>query len=114
MRISDWSSDVCSSDLFPFDYNPDWLILGLGFFSNQVPAALFLTSIISPSHADRKSAESGKSVSVRVAHGGRRILKNKKKSSIDEPYTTDATTCMHSRVVQIASINRQDAKQHRQ
>src|SRR3546814_19123599 len=35
----------------------------------------------SPRRADRKSVVSGKSVSVRVDHGGRRIIKKKKKAN---------------------------------
>src|SRR3546814_16826761 len=97
MRISDWSSDVCSSDL---SYN------------NGVPAKTGMTKLgerpgpdasgahnpaLSPYAAsasrsrdrpwravatygprpDRKSVVSGKSVSVRVDLGGRSIIKKK-------------------------------------
>src|SRR3546814_13664591 len=98
MRISDWSSDVCSSDL-----------TGLGFV--QVGGARFDMLARADqscvrggqrlSHpdegdgdavdrggdgavdrrvaaGDRKSVEEGKTVSVRVDLGGRRIIKNKK------------------------------------
>src|SRR3546814_10997780 len=93
MRISDWSSDVCSSDLRG------------GHFADLVPATpgRDLGSLVAggePAHGgghrrdrpgdaaadqdrrpgadqqrDRTSVVSGKSVSVRVEHGGRRIIK---------------------------------------
>src|SRR3546814_18082897 len=91
MRISDWSSDVCSSDL------PAWS----GSSTPPMPAPpeiwqflpicaqeLMLTqvSIMVPLSTraptltklgDRKSVVSGKSVSVRVDCGGRRLIKKK-------------------------------------
>src|SRR3546814_19502681 len=117
MRISDWSSDVCSSDL----KNVDWRLFSrlvipgviggiLGaYVLTQVHADVarpvvlaYLTAIglyllwrgikypptdrkpkvIEPlglvGGLDRKSVVEGKSVSVRVDIGGRRILKKKK------------------------------------
>src|SRR3546814_18477751 len=105
MRISDWSSDVCSSDLAAmtewrrdFHRHPE-----LGFqetrtsrliaerleaFGIEVHAGVGGTGVVgvlrrgSSNRAvglrDRKSVVSGKSVSVRVDIGGRRIIKNKK------------------------------------
>src|SRR3546814_4506813 len=83
-RISDWSSDVCSSDL-PF------LAGGVfGFFAVWLRRWLSETPVFEAMHArkeladglplrlDRKSVVSGKSVSVRVDLGGRRIIKKKK------------------------------------
>src|SRR3546814_14036413 len=92
MRISDWSSDVCSSDL-----RPDRADLGAlgpagpgGRRGQRGRAALCLRrraavaaqpdlDLREPADAlaDRKSVVSGKSVSVRVDLGGRRIIKNK-------------------------------------
>src|SRR3546814_20494041 len=100
MRISDWSSDVCSSDL-----------IGSGP-TNSMRGAAFLTGIenaivmdvggttcdigvlakgfprestlsidiggVRTNFRDRKSVVSGKSVSVRVDLGGRRIITKKK------------------------------------
>src|SRR3546814_20682073 len=98
MRISDWSSDVCSSDLsYPTtggspqtatedadeqvadqpDATPDplrwtdkrvrpWMLAG--FLGGQAQAMI-----------DRKRVVSGKSVSVRVDLGGRRLITNQKK-----------------------------------
>src|SRR3546814_21052941 len=93
MRISDWSSDVCSSDLtagltlrdasgrlyyaarHPSAVYPDF---------NAVPplvvnALLFIENreLLNP-ETDRKSVVQGKSVSVRVVIGGRRIIKKKR------------------------------------
>src|SRR3546814_3453559 len=90
MRISDWSSDVCSSDLLvdalgrlaailashsgtrtmPGQPGADVLAgraFGLGPGAGQTAAH----------HPDRKRGVSGKSVSVRVDLGGRRIIKKK-------------------------------------
>src|SRR3546814_13160599 len=100
MRISDWSSDVCSSDL----------VLGVAYRSQvqqhaeaeprarhrrlavvdvphrvlQAPLVLAVVGlqvrevVVDRARKDRKSVVSGKSVSVRVDLGGRRILKKKK------------------------------------
>src|SRR3546814_10571239 len=73
MRISDWSSDVCSSDLTirarsgPFDMDPA--------AKDRIESIgdIDLDSI----KRDRKSVVEGKSVSVRVDLGGRRIIKKK-------------------------------------
>src|SRR3546814_13551274 len=72
MRISDWSSDVCSSDLAPpRRATATWT-------SSCGPPALWATAR-SPTRTcvDRKSVVLGKSVSVRVDLGGRRIIKKK-------------------------------------
>src|SRR3546814_13549618 len=98
MRISDWSSDVCSSDLGRLLTGVYWRLRFTG--AGQWPAGstgedmqtdetyvrqglkrvdgwLFPYSVdfIRSLAADRKSVVSGKSVSVRVDLGGRRILK---------------------------------------
>src|SRR3546814_19619115 len=99
MRISDWSSDVCSSDLRRrqalrhvvlhrdgvlelrvlhhvqdrregFGLYHLGLVVQAGDQRRQHEVALALGQ-------DRKSVVSGKSVSVRVDLGGRRILKKK-------------------------------------
>src|SRR3546814_14215442 len=80
MRISDWSSDVCSSDLFAnggFLVTP-WFIDevrdrdGAVVFKEKPATACPGCGVPG---TDRKSVASGKSVSVRVDTGGRRILK---------------------------------------
>src|SRR3546814_14755846 len=109
MRISDWSSDVCSSDLkverklkkfFPTVVSPgllfreddlsrsrafEWLIV------NQLRAEFFwrdpykneVDIVLGEKKPvqveDRKSVVKGKSVSVRVDRGGRGIDKKKQK-----------------------------------
>src|SRR3546814_13124785 len=104
MRISDWSSDVCSSDLvmtvkFPVRSVLAEPVISLArlmelkegdvipiSFGPEVPVMIgtdrFGPGTVGPSNGraairlkDRKSVVSGKSVSVRVALGGRRIIK---------------------------------------
>src|SRR3546814_16905111 len=68
MRISDWSSDVCSSDL-----------------CTRAPASMVASASttasvrVASSPIDRKSVVSGKSVSVRVDLGGRRFIEKQNK-----------------------------------
>src|SRR3546814_14282621 len=101
MRISDWSSDVCSADLrtegdgvefYPggfhrlagFGHAP----VDLGFTGGKVGIAEILEPAIGAEvgalrtgrhlvELDRKRVVEGKSVSVRVDLGGRRIIKKK-------------------------------------
>src|SRR3546814_11347665 len=107
MRISDWSSDVCSSDL-----RSDWWVIVaislfgmVGFtaamlFGMRLTTGVIGSTIMSATPAvtagaavvffgaamnwrtagDRKSVVSGKSVSVRVDLGGRRFIKKKRKN----------------------------------
>src|SRR3546814_20132393 len=86
LRISDWSSDVCSSDLLrsnrtepvgPVPSPPIALFFRLfgGKKVLAVPAQLAMG--IYRLFPDRKRVVEGKSVSVRVDLGGRRIIKNK-------------------------------------
>src|SRR3546814_13488106 len=90
MRISDWSSDVCSSDLLLVmrldlvgEKTHDRVAEQLQFFVAHHPASGLLQKFVARelsrarSGSDRKSAVLGKSVSVRVDHGGRRIIKQK-------------------------------------
>src|SRR3546814_18464885 len=102
MRISDWSSDVCSSDLIASIANAIILSLAEPFAIEGVQvrigssvgiavadgaavsaAALVRNADLAPYAAqdpgrDRKSAASGNTVSVRVDLGGRRVIKTKK------------------------------------
>src|SRR3546814_19604022 len=112
MRISDWSSDVCSSDLSGAAVNAGFIVSVLlhrlpgprvsgahPILPDNRNAASFFSSIYRPAKAnphgsyrqdcqmpvrhlapvhcevDRNSVVEGKSVSVRVDLGGRRILK---------------------------------------
>src|SRR3546814_12568599 len=95
MRISDWSSDVCSSDLA---HRALWRRNGracpAGSTARNAGSSQSGADNDGPSRnphpcdrasssarlrQDRKSVVSGKSVSVRVDLGGRRIIKNKKR-----------------------------------
>src|SRR3546814_15956215 len=91
MRISDWSSDVCSSDLhavIAHDHHrlvaePGDHALGLVAQPHAVIAVVDRDAaeeahgvlVDRQDAADRKSVVEGKSVSVRVDLGGRRIIK---------------------------------------
>src|SRR3546814_21135179 len=103
MRISDWSSDVCSSDLantwgygamtnsFNDIRNAKTLIIMGGYPAEAHPVSLqhllegkelnkanFI--VIDPrfTRPDRKSVVTGRRVSVRVDLGGSLLIKNKK------------------------------------
>src|SRR3546814_19147303 len=102
MRISDWSSDVCSSDLgrtsdqadpsFPIPLIPfipaaslERVMqvhrpLRIGAAAATVAGAVVVDlqpRLQRQARLDRKSVVKGKSVSIRVDLGGRRILKKK-------------------------------------
>src|SRR3546814_16995692 len=93
MRISDWSSDVCSSDLVVLAAHrrllasyPDALLILVPRHTERFASVHQLCeseglATVRRSSAqpvtDRKSVVEGKSGSVRVVLGGRRILKNK-------------------------------------
>src|SRR3546814_19475384 len=99
MRISDWSSDVCSSDLDAL-----WVVgtdhAGIAtqmVVERQMEARQdkrtnytreqFVEKVWewkAESGGDRKSGVQGKSVSVRVDLGGRRSIKTKKKNNVVE------------------------------
>src|SRR3546814_13232258 len=84
MRISDWSSDVCSSDLrgrgglrralFLYAVGPR----GRGAGARRGRRRRARRDDGPGLRKDRKSVVEGKSVSVRVDLGGRRIIKKKK------------------------------------
>src|SRR3546814_17981495 len=101
MRISDWSSDVCSSDLpappsekSPLGVRPreaaDTAALTRDcsdctaapsdavLAATEFAAACSAVFLNCSAAADRKSGVEGKSGSVRVYLGGRRIIKQKK------------------------------------
>src|SRR3546814_19568989 len=91
MRISDWSSDVCSSDL-RLRAGP---IAVSGAAGGRRRQAVERTSnAASPASgrpetstevtSDRKSVVEGKSVSIRVDLGGRRNIKTKNKLLINK------------------------------
>src|SRR3546814_19326814 len=101
MRISDWSSDVCSSDLsadgricserdrlnrigqiFDDQVERPWSLVRINReFCIDLPAivdqAVLVVCTVAVVIGDRKSVVEGMSVSVRVDLGGRRIIKKK-------------------------------------
>src|SRR3546814_15185623 len=85
MRISDWSSDVCSSDLARTtppkrSTSGKWTYGVAASFAVLVMIILGVALLLpggDENEVDRKSVVSGKSVSVRVDLGGRRIIKKK-------------------------------------
>src|SRR3546814_18220925 len=103
MRISDWSSDVCSSDLISpiprvsalwsamphrrrispagtLSHGPwRWKSVKVGAWARRRIIFTFTWTILTRSEERRV----GKSVSVRVDLGGRRIIKKKKKKITD-------------------------------
>src|SRR3546814_15177782 len=96
MRISDWSSDVCSSDLMYAQGGGSVIYMGSVHSKEaSVLKAPYVTAkhgliglakVVAKegaAHGDRKSVVSGKSVSVRVDLGGRRIIKTKNRGKRD-------------------------------
>src|SRR3546814_12482452 len=102
MRISDWSSDVCSSDLTgmiiwvsgdnaygklglgdtvdrltaeALPLSKDWIRISTNYFNQGDHHAAITAS--GELWTDRKSVVSGKRVSVRVDLGGRRLIQEK-------------------------------------
>src|SRR3546814_19691488 len=114
MRISDWSSDVCSSDLTDargaaqrFSRRQPGLFRRRDRARQQPRRTGEERRAGDRPHragrrarTDRKSVVSGKSVSVRVDLGGRRIIKKKtKKDNINESIknTKGATICTNNK-----------------
>src|SRR3546814_20666534 len=106
MRISDWSSDVCSSDL-PGTWVQTSRVRSAksSIFQACRPMLRFAamwhampTAALPPAHQrtrtaqpdeDRKSVGSGKSVSVRVDLGCRRDIQKKTSNANDHSVTTN-------------------------
>src|SRR3546814_13982110 len=100
MRISDWSSDVCSSDVscpvffgaaaiapdfVTFIFGPKWtegsyIMIALALVAGPATLNYFQGPALFAAgrSGDRKSVGEGKRVAVRVDLGGRRFLKKKK------------------------------------
>src|SRR3546814_11108557 len=105
MRISDWSSDVCSSDLLMTDWMGDdgflrrlnvrvrdHNLLGDATWCKGTVTAKRVEEGQAIVSADRKSVVEGKSVSVRVDPGGRRTLNNNTHTPPLPPPTPQYTT----------------------
>src|SRR3546814_19482595 len=93
MRFSDWRSDVCSSDL---PRSEVWLRPPSRERSRRAAARQPGLPEIAATRIDRKSVVSGKSVSVRVDLGSRRIIKQKKKHTNRDSPTLLRATCHHT------------------
>src|SRR3546814_17332296 len=101
VRISDWSSDVCSSDLLrPAILNVHAsggraMMAAAAEAARETaeehgiarPRVVGVTVLTSLDAGDRKSVGEGKRVSVRVAHGGRRIIKKQNNTQITKHTT---------------------------
>src|SRR3546814_15738964 len=96
MRISDWSSDVCSSDLRTRCATAALRSLRCLRTAARSPcrdkgiARRYRLPISQPPQSDRTSVGSGKSVSVRVDLGGRRIIKKTRQRTIVKSTRIDA------------------------
>src|SRR3546814_18094386 len=106
MRISDWSSDVCSSDLNLIDPEPAHIDPDVGEAEERhdreghpgvqrmfEPVQRRIPAVGRARRAlgrDRKSVVSGKSVSVRVDIGGRRMIKKQNRQPAPQ-YATKKT-----------------------
>src|SRR3546814_11427047 len=107
MRISDWSSDVCSSDLPCVEQDEvggarigaGGLYVGAGLDGNGLPdgnaeapaygrRAFGRLPAVKLERGDRKSVVWGTSVSGRVDLGGRRIIKTQQSNSTHQSTTT--------------------------
>src|SRR3546814_17662911 len=112
MRISDLSSDVCSSDLHDeegFLLDPDdWYQelmealaeeTELSMTQESEEIVMFIRDHFENNFAvDRKLVVEGKSVSVRVDLGGRRIIKKKQTSAIISLANPCTRTYNHSKL----------------
>src|SRR3546814_19188316 len=111
MRISDWSSYVCSSDLLA-GFQARWpahrrryqlargaapaaSIHGMGGKTDLMSAALINGTSAHAELLDRKSVLKGKSVSVRVDLGGGRIIKQHKQESTVKTVATIPSSTTH-------------------
>src|SRR3546814_14358445 len=100
MRISDWSSDVCSSDLYKTKaknaQEAHEAIRPTDLFRRPQDVARALDDdhrrLYELIWKDRKSVVSGKSVSVSVDLGGRRILKKKHQTITIQTQQTNKIT----------------------
>src|SRR3546814_13789098 len=114
MRISDWSSDVCSSDL------GDGAVLdrvGDPAAQPRARAGRYRARRFrraaerrAAAHAggrdrlqDRKRVVSGKSVSVRVDLGGRRIIKKKSTTVMQSQHEPQQYICSRTLTLQLIS-----------
>src|SRR3546814_16685339 len=113
MRISDWSSDVCSSDLGERGGQVVAVTCSpavMGAVARPMGQPNFRTGSPAATARSARSEERrvGKSVSVRVDLGGRRIIKKKRKN------THNNNLCMDQQDNEIKSHINPDVKQPEQ
>src|SRR3546814_13500989 len=89
MRISDWSSDVCSSDLIQLVEEQDRMVAEQRP-GDRDPLALAAAARV---HRDRTSVVKGTSVSVRVDLGGRLLIQSKTQRSAQAPAWNRTLIC---------------------
>src|SRR3546814_710709 len=103
MRISDWSSDVCSSDLRQVGVmqhiqqldEERHFLHRTAFHQGQDKLTRLQADKKIGVFADRQSVVSGKSVSVRVDIGGRRIINHKHHINFKDDRTTMTATVLY-------------------
>src|SRR3546814_14640068 len=106
MRSSDWSSDVCSSDLYndrTRQFLPelaDAMVAGVPFETIVRRGGERGVYADAPGRKDRKSVVQGKSVSGSVDLGGRRPLKQKKTPRQTRACTTERTDSTYTKTRQ--------------
>src|SRR3546814_13915760 len=106
MRISDWSSDVCSSDLVAGmtgidQHDTNVLQRHNNSLLESEQKAYRKRLPIRHLPPDRKSVVSGKSVSVRVDLGGRRVIKKQRRQA-------DIQKCVYRHEGPISLISRSE------
>src|SRR3546814_16208537 len=99
MRISDWCSDVCSSDLFPTDVELDD-VPGDRTQVYDLAHVAGCGALVRPRRPirlqDRKSVVQGKSVSVRVDLGGRRTINKTTNTTYISPHPLHTKKLTHT------------------
>src|SRR3546814_14910398 len=112
MRISDWSSDVCSSDLSSLRCSTSQRATGARsrpMFTRledksepgRSPCSIFVLQHGQNRSLDRKSVVSGTSVSVRVDLGGRGIITKKKNEKSNEETTPHKIQLYYEYVIKV-------------
>src|SRR3546814_12559167 len=92
LRSSDWSSDVCSSDLV--GQRQELARVRYHLCRRAAPLCRIAERLCAA--VDRKSVVQGKSVSVRVDLGGRRLIKKKNQNTLQAHATIVGTTKHHT------------------
>src|SRR3546814_12894280 len=101
MRISDWSSDVCSSDLAKQGLcRGEEELFVLTRIERQGRQMARAEAECERQHPDRSEERRvGKDVSVRVDLGGRRIIKKKKQKRLTRVTKSQQTITIQKRII---------------